>query len=177
MKCLIRAWLRHECELRGWLISRLGNRADAEDLLQDLFEKGMLQGERFCLIDNPRAWLFRVARNRLTDHYRLSRDQVELPEDMPAYEQESDAVDNLSECLPRVLLELSADDREVITLCDLDGMSQQHFANLKDISLPAVKSRIQRARRRLRRTLETNCKVLLNDNGNVCCFVPRPPLQ
>jgi len=90
---------------------------------------------------------------------------------------ESDAVGNLSECLPRVLLELSAEDREVITRCDLDGMSQQHFAELKDISLSAAKSRVQRARRRLRQTLETNCQVRMNDVGNVCCFVPRPAVK
>jgi len=62
MKCLIHAWHSHEGELRRWLITRLGNPADAEDLLQ---------GERFCSVENARAWLFRVARNRLIDRYRM----------------------------------------------------------------------------------------------------------
>ncbi|MDX8413792.1 MAG: sigma-70 family RNA polymerase sigma factor [Mariprofundales bacterium] len=163
--------------MRGWLISRMGNTADVDDLLQDVFEKAMLQGERFCSITNARAWLFRVARNMVIDGYRLKRDQVALPDDMPVEQQESEAIDNLSECLLRVLSELSVADREVITRCDLDGMSQQHFADLKGISLPATKSRIQRARLRLRQTLETNCKVRRNDTGNVCCFVPRDPLK
>jgi len=177
MRCLIRAWDKHEAELRGWLISQLGSTTDAEDLLQDVFEKAMLQGEQFCSIDNARAWLFRVVRNALVDRYRMQRYQVELPDDLSLDEPESDAVESLSECLPRVLLELSKEDREVITLCDLEGMSQQHFADFKGISLPAAKSRVQRARRRLRQTLETNCQVRMNDVGNVCCFVPRPALK
>jgi len=177
MKCVIHAWHQHEGELRRWLISRLGNPVDAEDLLQDVFEKAMLQGERFCSVENARAWLFRVARNTLIDRYRMQRDQVELPDDLWLDEAESNAVEDLSECLPRVLSELSVDDREVITLCDLNEMSQQHFADLKGISLPAAKSRIQRARKRMRQRLESGCQVQMNEAGNVCCFVPRPPLK
>jgi len=176
MKCLIHAWHHHEGELRRWLISRLGSSADAEDLLQDVFEKAMLQGEQFCSVENARAWLFRVARNTLIDSYRMQRDQVELPDDLSHDEAESDAVEDLSECLPRVLSELSADDREAITLCDLDGISQQRFADLKGISLPAAKSRIQRARKRMRQRLEIGCQVQRDTAGNICCFVARPPM-
>ncbi|HKI61139.1 MAG TPA: sigma-70 family RNA polymerase sigma factor [Mariprofundaceae bacterium] len=177
MKCVIRAWHQHEGELRRWLIATLGNPNDAEDLLQDVFEKAMLQGERFCSLDSPRAWLFCVAKNALIDRYRLKREHIELPENMPVEEKQSDAVDDLSECLPRVLSELSQEDREAITLCDLNGMKQLDYAELKGLSLPAAKSRLQRARKKLRTTLEQNCKVRLSEAGKVCCFVPRPPLK
>jgi RNA polymerase sigma-70 factor (ECF subfamily) len=50
-------------------------------------------------------------------------------------------------CLPRVLSELSAEDREAITLCDLQGMAQAEFARTTGLSLSAAKSRVQRARR------------------------------
>jgi len=177
MKCVIHAWHHHEGELRRWLISRLGNPVDAEDLLQDVFEKAMLQGKRFCSVENARAWLFRVARNALIDQYRMQRDQIELPENLAENIQETDPVEDLSECLPRILSELSLEDREVISLCDLNGMPQQEYADLKGVSLPAAKSRIQRARQRMRQRLETGCQVQLNETGSVCCFVPRPPLS
>jgi len=177
MKCLTRAWHQHEGELRGWLRSRLNDSADADDVLQDVFEKAMLQGERFCSIDNARAWLFRVARNTLIDRYKLSREHLELPDDLPADEQPADAVDNLSECIPRILSELAEADREIITLCDLDGMSQQQYAEMKSIAVPAVKSRLQRARQRMRKQIESACQVRRDATGKVCCFVPRPPLK
>ncbi|MGC1518341.1 MAG: RNA polymerase subunit sigma-70, partial [Azonexus sp.] len=44
------------------------------------------------------------------------------------------------------------------------------------ISLPGAKSRIQRARKRLRNRLVKACQVTFDDQGEVCCFVPRPPL-
>jgi len=177
MKCLIRAWHNHEAELRRWFISRLGNTADADDMLQDVFEKAMLKRERFCSVENARAWLFRVARNALIDRYRLKREQLELPDDIVADIPESEAVDNLSECIPRVLSELSEDDREVITRCDIEGMPQQRYAQMKGVSLAAAKSRIQRARKRMRQRLESGCQIQLDETGNVCCFVPRPPLK
>lgn len=177
MQCLTQAWHRHEAELRGWLRSRLRDPADADDVLQDVFEKAMLQGKRFCSIENARAWLFRVARNTVIDRYKLSREHLELPDDLPADEQAADAVDNLSECIPRILSEMDASDREIITLCDLDGMSQQQYAEMKGIRLPTAKSRLQRARRRMRKQIEMACQVRRDDTGRVCCFVPRPPLK
>ena len=173
MNCLLSAWDRHERELRAWLRSRLGNSHDAEDMLQDLFIKAMRQDKRFCEIDNARAWLFEVARNALADRLRLKKTQVELPDDLAAEHDEPAAVESLAACLPRALSELSDEDREAITRCDLDGMSQEDYAQLKGLSLPGAKSRVQRARRRLREHLTGVCQVKFDAAGKVCCFVPR----
>lgn len=177
MNCLINAWHHHEGEIRHWLLMQLRNPSDAEDLLQDVFEKAMLQEKRFCSVENARAWLFRVARNTLIDSYRMQREQVELPEYLAMDEPVSEAVDDLSECLPRILSELSQEDREVVTVCDLNGASQLEYADSKGISLSAAKSRIQRARKRMRQRLESGCQIQLNEAGNECCFVSREPLK
>ena len=173
MNCLTTAWTSHEPELRGWLRHRLGNPAEADDLLQDLFIKALRQGERFCSVHNARAWLFEVARNTLADRLRVARETVELPDDLPAPADESDTVDTLTACLPRVLSELSADDREAITQCDLHGMSQADFALAKGLNLSAAKSRIQRARLRLKQRMTQVCQVRMDDAGHVADFVPR----
>ena len=177
MDCLMNAWHRHEAELHGWLQKRLGNRSDADDMLQDLFLKCVRQQDRFCEIENARAWLFEVARNALIDRLRLTREQVELPPDLASITEEIAPVDSLAACLPRVLSELSAEDREAITLCDLEGMSQHDYAELKGISLPGAKSRIQRARKRMRVQLASACQVRFDAAGRVSDFVPRQPLR
>lgn len=173
MNCLTTAWTAHEPELRGWLRRRLANPAQADDLLQDLFLKALRQGERFCSVQNARAWLFEVARNTLADHLRVARNTVELPDDLSAPADEADTVDTLTACLPRVLSELSADDRDAITLCDLQGMSQADFAAARGLNLSAAKSRIQRARLRLKQRMTQVCQVQLDDTGHVADFVPR----
>ena len=170
------AWHAHEAELRRWLRHRIGNAADAEDQLQDVFLKAMRQGERFCEIANARAWLYEVARNALADRLRLARPTVALADDLGAEAEQAAAVDSLAACLPRVLSELSAEDREVITLCDLEGLTQEEYARRKGLSLAGAKSRVQRARKRLRARLTLACQVKLDATGQVSDFVPRPPL-
>ncbi|MBK5206554.1 MAG: sigma-70 family RNA polymerase sigma factor [Polaromonas sp.] len=173
MNCLTTAWSAHEAELHHWARRRLRNAAEADDLMQDLFLKALRQGNRFCAVHNARAWLFEVARNTLADRLRVARNTVALPEDLAAAADEPETVDTLTACLPRVLSELSTEDRDAITLCDLEGMAQSEFAAAKGLSLSAAKSRIQRARQRLKQRMTQVCQVRLDDAGRVADFVPR----
>ncbi len=177
MNCLMNAWHQHEAELRAWLQRRLGNPHDAEDMLQDLFLKAMRQDRKFCELENARAWLFEVARNAVADRLRLKKEQVELPDDLADETDEPFPVESLAECLPRALAELSAEDREAITLCDLEGLSQQEYAQRNGLTLSAAKSRVQRARTRLRAHLTTACQIRFDAAGKVCCFVPRGRIE
>lgn len=172
MNCVANAWNAHERELRGWFQRRLGNPADAEDMLQDLFLKAMRQGKGFCDIRNARAWLFEVARNALADRLRVARATVPLPESLAAPLAESAPVDSLATCLPKALAALSAEDREALTLCDLEGLPQDKFAQHLGLTLPAAKSRVQRARKRLRAQLTFACQVKLDESGHVVAFTP-----
>jgi RNA polymerase sigma-70 factor, ECF subfamily len=171
--CVIRAWLAHESELRNYLHHRLGDSQLAVDLLQDVFVKAMQQGSGFCNLDNPRAWLFQVARNAVVDYQRLRRETVELPEDIPEPVDQSEPVATMSVCVGRVLTELSPEDRDIIEQCDLNSMKQQDYAKTRGLTLTAVKSRLLRARQRMRDTLSTNCKVQFDEEGRVEGFVPR----
>lgn len=176
-RCHSRAWRLHKAELRAFLAHQCRHAAEADDLLQEVFLKAVSQGQDFCRIENPRAWLFHVARNLLIDRLRVSKEMVELPEELAdEKETETESVDRLSQCLPRVLSELSVEDRDAIVLCDIEGMTQQDFARRIGLSLPAAKSRVQRARARLQAQLVTACKVRFDDQGKVCCFTPRPPI-
>ena len=142
-------------------------------MLQDLFLKALRQDKKFCEIANARAWLFEVARNAVADRLRLKKEQVELPDDLAAEHDELPAVESLAVCLPRALAELPEEDRDAITRCDLEGMTQEDYAHLKGLSLPGAKSRVQRARKRLREHLTDACQVKFDAAGKVCCFVPR----
>ena len=173
MSCLTQAWTQHEPELRGWARHRLGNPAETDDLLQDLFLKALRQGERFCSVQNARAWLVEVARHTLADRLRVARTTVLLPDDLASPVAQEEVVDSLTACLPRVLSELPPQDREAITLCDLQGMAQADYARAKGITLSAAKSRIQRARARMKQQMTVACQVQLDDAGHVLDFVPR----
>lgn len=175
MNSIADAWERHEAELRRFLRHRTGDDAAGDDLLQEVFLRALRQKNGLCGIDNPRAWLFHAARNLLIDRLRLTKEQVPLPDDLAAETDEAPPVDGLTQCLPRVLAELSPADREAITLCDIEGMTQQDFAKRIGLSLPAAKSRVQRARARLKARMSEVCQVRYDETGSVAGFVPRPP--
>lgn len=175
--CLAAAWEQHAGELKSYLQHRLSHVGDAEELLQEVFIKALKQSEGFCEIENPRAWLFLVAKNALADHLRKSHEHLELDGNTPAPESEPmRIVDDLTQCLPRVLSELAEADRLAILLCDIGGKSQQELADRLGVSLSGAKSRIQRARQRLKAAMEKGCQVRFDEEGAVCCFTPRPPL-
>ncbi|MBS3743626.1 MAG: sigma-70 family RNA polymerase sigma factor [Wenzhouxiangellaceae bacterium] len=167
--CVLRAWHTHQRELRGFLVRRLGDRAAADDMLHDVFIRAMREGQGFCKLENPRAWLFRVARNAAIDRERLVRPTSQLHDRMRAPQLESEPVEKLQECLGRNLSRLSENDREIIRRCDLEGMRQADFAAETGLSLAATKSRLLRARARLRELLVSNCSVRFDDSGSVCC--------
>lgn len=175
MNCLMAAWSRNEGELRAWLRKRLGDPHDAEDLLQDIFIKALRHERTFCELGNARAWLFEVARNALADRLRVTRTTIELPDEIEAETDERVPVDTLAQCLPRALAELPQEDRDAIQLCDLEGMGQADYARRAGLTLPAAKSRVQRARKKLRAHLTQVCRVTFDSTGRVCCFVPRDP--
>lgn len=176
--CVLDAWAAHEGELRGWLVRHVaGDAALAEDLLQTVFLKALRQDRRFCELAHARGWLFRTARNAVIDHYRLLKRQVPPPDDLTAPVDERPPVDLLSACLPRALAEMDPTDADVLRRCDLEGMTQVEYARRQGLSVPGAKSRLQRARRRLKAHLTTACQVQRDDTGQVCCFVPRPPLD
>lgn len=176
MRCVADAWAAHEVELRRFLRHRASSESEAEDLLQEVFLRALRQNNGLCGIDSPRAWLFHASRNLLIDRLRLRKDQVPLPDDLAADSVDPPApVDGLTQCLPRALAELSPQDREAITLCDIEGMTQQDYAARIGLSLPAAKSRVQRARARLKTHLTCFCQVSFDGDGHVAGFVPRPP--
>ena len=170
--CVTRAWRSYQSELLGFLRHRLHNDALAADLLQTVFLKALHEGRHFCELDNPRAWLYRVARNALIDQQRKVRRYAALPDNLGAESEDIPPVENLAECLPGVLATLANSDRDVIEYCELEGITQRAYADLRGLSLAAVKSRVLRARQRLRKALIQHCGVRFDAaTGKVCCNV------
>jgi len=171
--CVASAWRSHRGELQSYLRHRLADPAAADDVLQDVFVKAMRQQAVFCSLDNPRAWLFQVARNALIDRARTAHaaDPIEQHEGelvAPA-PQAPPAVDGLTDCLEAALASLQPADAAVLRRCDIEGVSQREFAAAHGLSLAAAKSRLLRARQRLRDHLVRVCQVRFDVDGTVCC--------
>ena len=173
--CLLRTWQTLETEIYHWLLKQTEDEALSSDLLQETFLKALQLESEFCSINNQKAWLYRVAHNLLVDnkrredrHFDLDITKIDIVCDV----EERPTVDKLSQCLPKALKQLNEQDRTIITQCDLQGCSQQQFAQENHLSLTATKSRIQRARNKLRAILLKQCHIRFDEHHQVCSFHP-----
>ncbi|HUX81939.1 MAG TPA: sigma-70 family RNA polymerase sigma factor [Halothiobacillus sp.] len=180
--CAERAWRAHEPELRRFILNKAHNAQSAEDLVQEAFLRAMVQGEKFCTLDNPRAWLFQICRHLLIDDWRKNRLFEERPEaldEASAEEPHLDLpLDELLDCIEPNLSTLSETDQDVIRACDLGHQTLKDYAHSRALTLPAAKSRLLRARSRLRAAMVARCGVRFDEREQVCCrSEPAPPLR
>ena len=100
---------------------------------------------------------------------RLEADLEEQDADSSSGSQ-SDARMELSGCLRPMLNRLSADYREAIRLVELEGLTHQEAATKLGLSLPGMKSRVQRGRRQLRKLLDDCCLIELDNRRGVAGY-------
>lgn len=133
----------------------------AEDLTQETFmcawrSIGELRSRRAA-----RVWIYRVARNQFLQHRRRSEVETVPLDDPTAADVASGALDSqahlertaLREAVKRALRSLNEEQREVIILGNLEGLSLAQVAQVLDVPIGTVKSRRARAFAALRRLL------------------------
>jgi RNA polymerase sigma-70 factor (ECF subfamily) len=152
----------------GHALTLLRNREDALDAIQDAFLSAFKALERFDIKRPFYPWLYVILRNRC---YSLLESRQRRPESGTETEiLEHSAITNhatatqsstrITELREAIWL-LSPQDREVITLKHLDGLSYQELAEQLTITIGTVMSRLYHARQRLRRLLDES-----NDGPN-----------
>ncbi|MBT8395920.1 MAG: RNA polymerase sigma factor [Gemmatimonadetes bacterium] len=151
---------RHQGAVYRFLSARTGSAADSEDALQETFVAafrgcGSYRGEA-----SGRSWLFGIARNLSK---RMYRKRVGEPDEMVPLEElglqagwgcppwTDSFLERLErrDTLEKALGHLSPDEREILILRELEGLSGEETAEVLELSLPAMKSRLHRARLRL----------------------------
>src|ERR1700720_2302714 len=161
---------RYERKIFRLTMNITRNHEDAEDAMQDAFMKAYSHLDRFQEDSRFYTWLVRIAANEALMRLRKRRpNQVSLDEPVegeddlmpreikdwgPSPEQRY-AQSELHEILDRAIDELPPDFRVVFVLRDVEGLSTQDTAEAVGISEAAVKSRLLRARLKLRQKLNT----------------------
>lgn len=146
----------HAAVLYRVAFRQLGNRHDAEDVVQDAFRSAWLSRHLFDASRSERAWLLTILRRRASDHWRR-RDGKELsgvtPPGPMARDEADPFKDELSSVMQDALGTLPAELRETLLLVVVGELTHQEAADLLGIPLGTVLSRVSRARSRLREQL------------------------
>ncbi|HXP19030.1 MAG TPA: sigma-70 family RNA polymerase sigma factor [Streptosporangiaceae bacterium] len=145
------------------------NHSDAEDLIQETFAKAYSAFHQFKPDTNLRAWLHRILANTFINSCRKKKREpshsfcLELPEDWRnradplaprARSAEAEALDRLGDSeILNALRGLPAEFRVTIYLADIEGYPYREVAEIMDIPIGTVMSRLHRGRGKLRRKL------------------------
>lgn len=156
--------------LYGAALRLTRNGRDAEDLVQDAVLRGYRFFERFERGTNFRAWMFKILTNTFINQYRRTvkeRSLVEGPEQAAVQDQvvSREAAENaaeperhfldrlVSDEVVRAVDALPIDFRMVVILADLQDFSYKEIADILDVPIGTVMSRIHRGRRALQKKL------------------------
>jgi RNA polymerase sigma-70 factor (ECF subfamily) len=157
--------------LFNFVASRTGDSAEAEDIVQEVFLRIHTHLEQVREIEKLEAWVFQVARNCLIDTYRRKKKTESLVEFAVEDEHpEKGAAEELASYLHEIVLELPEPYREALILTEYQGLSQRDLAERQGISLSGAKSRVQRARLKVKETLLACCHVGFDRRGLICCY-------
>ena len=150
---------REQSRLRNFIRRRVPDPRDAEDILQDVFYK-LVEANRLLMpIEHVTGWLFTVARNRITDLFRTTRDEeeIDLDELLASDETEPDALFTqrvLVDELEAAIAELPADQRAVFVAHEFEGRSFKELAAETGVSVNTLLSRKRYAVLHLRERLQ-----------------------
>jgi RNA polymerase sigma-70 factor (ECF subfamily) len=147
-----RALLETAPSLRAFAISLTGQIEKADDLVQDTLMRAWASADSFQQGSSLRAWLFTILRNSFTSQYRKRRREVEdVDGELASFmssppEQEGHvALDDLRTALAK----LPDEQREAVLLVGASGFSYEEAAEITEVAIGTVKSRVNRARVRL----------------------------
>lgn len=148
---------RHKDALYRYLLRHTSSPDAAAELFQDVW-KSLVQARSRYRPDAPfAAWLFRMAHNRLVDHYRMQRPTTEVPEDLPAPESErpDETVARRAQAarLLQALALLPPEQREIIVLREERDLTLEQIAEIQGVGRETVKSRLRYALAKLREVI------------------------
>ncbi len=167
-------WNDYRGALRAFLRSRVSDPDDVDDLLQDILVKTHRELPNLRDDERLKSWLFSIARNTTTDFYRKRAKARDLhPDDLWHHGQEEAAASGLERCVLPFIASLQDEDAELLRAIDIEGMPQKDYARQHGISYSTLKSRVQSARRKLRKRFQRCCDFELDQNGALMDFHPK----
>lgn len=158
-------------ELKGYLINQTKDPELSEELLQEIMLKATLAHRKGVSVENIRAWFYTIARTTLLDHFRKLSAEAKLKSHFSTSELPDD--NNMAELSVLIdkymkpMISLLPEKYSIpLILADLENIPQKSVAEKLGLSLTAVKSRVQRARKHLLELFWECCNVETDKNGN-----------
>ncbi len=160
-------------ELRKKIARFLSAKTTDNELVADLTQETMLRlwsKSQEIDIENVEAWSVRVARNLLIDHFRASPKSI--PDQLPEEEELNETEQAMLGCQQEFISALDQESQWIITEIDLRGVSQKDLAARLGMPYPSLRSKVQRARKKIKSHFDSRCRFQYDAAGRivVCAY-------
>lgn len=164
-------WEEFSKPLKSFISRRVKNDQDVEDILQNVFFK--IHNKIGDLKENDKihAWVYSVTRNAITDYYRSQKHEENisgLSEDIAIEIEDETSVNvEIAQCLKTMIKYLPEKYEKAIMLTEFQNLTQKELGERMGLSVSGAKSRVQRARLKLKEMLLGCCHLEFDRLGNV----------
>ncbi len=164
-------WNEFSSELYKYINSKVKNKYDTEDILQDVFVKIYKNIDKVDELSKLKSWIYKIIKNTIIDYYRKKKDiSVDIKKLEKGLEEDNNS-DNINEeiskCLEKMIFELPKKYQEVIELYDMKGMKHKEISEKLDVTISCSKMRVQRAKAKLKVILLECCDFEVDIYGNI----------
>ncbi len=170
-------WEAFHTPLQQFIRRRVSDEATAEDVLQDVFLKIHQHVETLRDVKKLESWIYQITRNAIIDSYREPRPTTSLEAaevlDLPAELPDDDVVSELLPCVRAMVRSPPELDRQALVLTEYQGLTQKEMSERLGLSFSGAKSRVQRAREKLKQQLLECCHFELDRRARIIDYQPR----
>ncbi len=168
-------WETFSVPLQQFIRRRVPDPHTTEDILQDVFLKIHTHIDTLHSRDRLASWIYQITRNAIADYYRAQRPTTELPETLvaPTSLVGDDVVEELLPCVAAMVNDLPDSYREALRLTEYQGLSQKELSEWLGISFSGAKSRVQRARAKIKEQLLACCHFQFDHAGRIVDYQSR----
>lgn len=158
-------------ELENFIYSKVKDKVISKDILQEVFIKIHLHQHSIKDQSKITAWIYQLTRNTIHDYYRklvILNGETEIPHDVSELPLPNEQ--GLERCVLPFIHQLPQKYKDALLLTDIKGLSQTQLAEQLNIPYPTAKSRVQRARQKLKDLFTDCCYIHSDAYGNIMSY-------
>lgn len=167
-------WEAYKASLFGYIKKRITDENDAKDILQNVLLKSYQYCSNGKTVIYLKSWLYKITQNAIIDYYKKANQNISISFDVVEANSEKSILGEVSDYI-KVLLQLLPDDyARPLYMSDIEGIDQKIIAENLGLTLSNTKSRIQRARVKLKERFLECCIVSFGESGEMVSFDIKP---
>jgi len=148
-----KVYLRYRERVYAYALRVLANEQDAEDLFQEVFVRVYTRAQTFEQEKSLGGWIFTIAHNLCLNKVRDRKPQEAIEDLTLSVAPSEDFGEDWKTVIEQAMAQLPIEYREAIVLREYEGLSYAEITEVLHTTIPAIKSRIYRAKERLRELL------------------------